>query len=377
MTESHTVPDDQIRVAFQRWRNLEEEKARIADDLKELFAEQKAFGHDTKAMRAAFRLKVKIDEARPEDVEHEALVDTYLAALEAPRVSRAYARENIEKIDREPREVRAARRTSEAMDDTKALSAEAAALGLIDPAAHAETVRIADAIARKYGAGVVDPETGEVLEDEFQSGGRPSAPAELAPRLADESGVSISPETATRRVDDLGSVQDARKMSTDGQGDQPLELAGERLPINGVTAGETASELQMDRDGRTTAEPNDAMPAEKGREAIPDGPEGADLSHAGASGSLAADERDVEATVEQRSSASDFSGSSSGRASGFDPDDAGSIPAPETIPDGVPAFLTQPNKPLRPHCLNPGDGCAGYGDKHCHSCLKAMKEEAA
>ena len=332
-------------------------------------------GYDKKAIRKVVAARRLDPEVRN---EQDDIFDTYMQAVE--RAEKGFVRaheENIEKIDREPREVRAARRTSEAMDDTKALSAEAAALGLIDPAAHAETVRIADAIARKYGAGVVDPETGEVLEDEFQSGGRPSAPAELAPRLADESGVSISPETATRRVDDLGSVQDARKMSTDGQGDQPLELAGERLPINGVTAGETASELQMDRDGRTTAEPNDAMPAEKGREAIPDGPEGADLSHAGASGSLAADERDVEATVEQRSSASDFSGSSSGRASGFDPDDAGSIPAPETIPDGVPAFLTRPNEPLRPHCLNPGDGCAGYGDKHCHSCLKAMKEEAA
>ncbi len=97
--ESQTIPEDQVRSAFQRWKNLEEEKARIAEDLKELFAEQKAFGHDTKAMRAAFRLKVKMDEARPEDAEHEALVDTYLAALNAPRASRAYARENIEKFD--------------------------------------------------------------------------------------------------------------------------------------------------------------------------------------------------------------------------------------------------------------------------------------
>ena len=90
-TEAHTIADDQVRAAFQCWKNLEEEKARISEDLKELFAEQKAFGHDTKAMRAAFRLKVKLDEARPEDAEHEALVDTYLAAFSAPsRGTRAY-----------------------------------------------------------------------------------------------------------------------------------------------------------------------------------------------------------------------------------------------------------------------------------------------
>lgn len=94
---SHSGAEDQVRSAFQRWKNLEEEKSRIADDLKELFAEQKSHGHDTKAMRAAFRLKVKMDEADPADAEHEALVDTYLAVLDAPRATRAYARENIEK----------------------------------------------------------------------------------------------------------------------------------------------------------------------------------------------------------------------------------------------------------------------------------------
>lgn len=103
----HSIADDQVRSAFKRWQNLEEEKARVAEDLKELFAEQKALGYDTKAMRAAFRLKVKLDEADPAEAEHEALVDTYLAALEAPRVSRAYAREKIEQFDAETGEVSA------------------------------------------------------------------------------------------------------------------------------------------------------------------------------------------------------------------------------------------------------------------------------
>ncbi|RVK44870.1 DUF2312 domain-containing protein, partial [Sinorhizobium meliloti] len=26
--------------------------------------------------------------------------------------------------------------------------------------------------------------------------------------------------------------------------------------------------------------------------------------------------------------------------------------------------------------LNPGETCGGYGDKHCHGCLKAMREQA-
>lgn len=106
--QTNTIADDQVRSAFQRWKNLEDEKARIGDDLKELFAEQKAFGHDTKAMRAAFRLKVKLDEADPADAEHEALVDTYLAALEAPRASEA-----APKPDRKESTAAANRRWSE------------------------------------------------------------------------------------------------------------------------------------------------------------------------------------------------------------------------------------------------------------------------
>lgn len=32
---------------------------------------------------------------------------------------------------------------------------------------------------------------------------------------------------------------------------------------------------------------------------------------------------------------------------------------------------------LRPHCQNPGETCGGYGDKHCHGCLRAMRESEA
>ena len=117
------ISDDQVMAAFERWKNLDEEKARVADDLKELFSEQKAFGHDTKAMRAAFRLKVKLDEASPEDAEHEAKVDLYLAALNATRASRAYARENVEEFDAETGEVfdtRSPRKAADAVSERTA-----------------------------------------------------------------------------------------------------------------------------------------------------------------------------------------------------------------------------------------------------------------
>lgn len=103
--DAHGISDDQVMAAFERWKNLEEEKARVADDLKALFAEQKEFGHDTKAMRAAFRLKVKLEEASSKDAEYEAKVDLYLAVLNAPRASRAYAREKTGEFYAETGEV--------------------------------------------------------------------------------------------------------------------------------------------------------------------------------------------------------------------------------------------------------------------------------
>ncbi len=65
---------------------------------------------------------------------------------------------------------------------------------------------------------------------------------------------------------------------------------------------------------------------------------------------------------------SEITGSSSGRTSDFDSENAGSNPAPVA-------------KPIRPNCLRP-ENCGGYGSNHCFSCKKAAKaheheEEAA
>jgi uncharacterized protein (UPF0335 family) len=81
-----------VRSYYARWLRLEDEKAAIMEDAKELFAEAKSGGFDTKAMRAAFRLKAKADEDRPEDAEHRALVEMYLDVLNASHARPADAR---------------------------------------------------------------------------------------------------------------------------------------------------------------------------------------------------------------------------------------------------------------------------------------------
>lgn len=77
MGEGH----NHVRSIFERWRRLEEDKAAISDDLKELFQEAKSAGFDTKALRLAFREAVKAENETDRDRELAALVDLYLSAL--------------------------------------------------------------------------------------------------------------------------------------------------------------------------------------------------------------------------------------------------------------------------------------------------------
>jgi len=71
---------EKLKQIVARIERLEEEKAGIAQDVKDVYAEAKALGYDTKALRAVVRLR-KID--RREREEQEQVLDLYLAALGA------------------------------------------------------------------------------------------------------------------------------------------------------------------------------------------------------------------------------------------------------------------------------------------------------
>ena len=62
----------------RRIERLEEEKKGIADDVKDVYAEAKANGYDTKTMRSIVRLRRMEKNARD---EMDALLDTYRTAL--------------------------------------------------------------------------------------------------------------------------------------------------------------------------------------------------------------------------------------------------------------------------------------------------------
>jgi uncharacterized protein (UPF0335 family) len=68
----------QLRALVERIERLEEEKKTIAGDIKEVYAEAKGNGFDTKILRKVISLRKK-DQA--ERQEEEAMLDVYLAAL--------------------------------------------------------------------------------------------------------------------------------------------------------------------------------------------------------------------------------------------------------------------------------------------------------
>lgn len=85
MTDAH------LRQFYDRWDRLEQDKAALQADLRELFAEMKGEGYDAKAARLAFRTKAKQDDETDADRAFDATVEAYVAALGTPVATRAPA----------------------------------------------------------------------------------------------------------------------------------------------------------------------------------------------------------------------------------------------------------------------------------------------
>jgi uncharacterized protein (UPF0335 family) len=67
-----------LKTIIERIERLEEDKAAVANDIKEVFAEAKGEGFDVKILRKVVRLR-KQDKAKR--MEEEAILDLYLAAI--------------------------------------------------------------------------------------------------------------------------------------------------------------------------------------------------------------------------------------------------------------------------------------------------------
>jgi len=69
---------DQLKAIIERIERLEEEKATIASDIKDVYGEAKGNGYDTKALRTIVRMRKQDPNER---AEQETILETYMQAL--------------------------------------------------------------------------------------------------------------------------------------------------------------------------------------------------------------------------------------------------------------------------------------------------------
>ena len=77
-SSANTIAAGQLRAFIERIERLEEEKATIAGDIKEVYAELKGSGFDPKIVRTIIRLRKKEDHERQEE---QAMLQLYMDAL--------------------------------------------------------------------------------------------------------------------------------------------------------------------------------------------------------------------------------------------------------------------------------------------------------
>ena len=76
--DSYRVTAEELRQFIERYERLEAEKRDIADQQKEVMAEAKGRGYDTKILRKVIALRKR----EPDDIaEEEAVLDMYRQAL--------------------------------------------------------------------------------------------------------------------------------------------------------------------------------------------------------------------------------------------------------------------------------------------------------
>ena len=76
--DSYRVTADELRQFVERWERLDQEKADIADQQKEVMAEAKGRGYDTKVIRKLIALRKR---DKDDLAEEEAVLEMYKQAL--------------------------------------------------------------------------------------------------------------------------------------------------------------------------------------------------------------------------------------------------------------------------------------------------------
>ncbi len=78
MSDVASFAKEQLKAVIERIERLEEEKKALSDDIRDVYAEAKANGFDTKALRKIVQIRKQDADERK---EQEAILDLYLQAL--------------------------------------------------------------------------------------------------------------------------------------------------------------------------------------------------------------------------------------------------------------------------------------------------------
>jgi uncharacterized protein (UPF0335 family) len=78
MNDAYSVTADELRQFIERFEQLESEKKDVSEQQKELMAEAKGRGYDTKVMKKVIALRRR----KPDEIaEEEAIMEMYKSAL--------------------------------------------------------------------------------------------------------------------------------------------------------------------------------------------------------------------------------------------------------------------------------------------------------
>ena len=75
---SHTFAKDQLKSIIERIERLEEEKKAASDDIRDVYAEAKSNGYDSRALRTIVRMRKQDANER---AEQAAIIELYMSSL--------------------------------------------------------------------------------------------------------------------------------------------------------------------------------------------------------------------------------------------------------------------------------------------------------
>lgn len=221
--------DLQLKSFIDRILRCREVEDEAKADTKAVYAEMKAMGFDKTATGALVAELRKQDKNPVKFEEASAILDLYREAYQRASGTAIATHTHAGATSSDDRAERSKRRLSESMDDNKALSAQMLADGLISPEAHAENLALSDAVAKKLGAGVFNPDTGVTnSHSSLLTSSQAETKAEATDLLPGAS--ATLPECSVGGGDDRTSVEEVHNPNLEEGVQQAPSLPGDDVP---------------------------------------------------------------------------------------------------------------------------------------------------